>query len=87
MRIGRLAVVLWSFRQLTGSDAEHAAWMRFREMTAAFARQVFPTLTEPVPSRDEVRRLVAAVPGAWETFATAVAQVLSSRQRPEWARS
>jgi len=58
-----------SFRQLTGSDAEHAAWMRFRDMTAAFARQVFPTLTEPVPSRDEVRRLVAAVPGAWETFA------------------
>src|SRR4051794_15288028 len=24
-----------SFRQLTGSDAEHAAWMRFHEMTDA----------------------------------------------------
>ncbi|MEA2430973.1 MAG: hypothetical protein QOI19_1446 [Thermoleophilaceae bacterium] len=58
-----------SFRGLTGDDAEHEAWLRFYAMTAAFARRVFPTLTEPVPSRDEVRRLVAAVPGAWKAFA------------------
>jgi phytoene dehydrogenase-like protein len=58
-----------SFRELTGGDAEHQAWIRFYAMTAAFARRVFPTLTERVPSRDEVRRLVAAVPGAWEAFA------------------
>src|SRR4051812_18830045 len=58
-----------SFRRLTGSDEEHAQWMRFHAMAAAFARRVFPTLTEPVPSRDDVRRLVAAVPGAWEAFA------------------
>src|SRR3954468_11268099 len=38
-------------------------------MCAAAARRLFPTLTEPVPSRDEIRRLLAAVPGAWETFA------------------
>src|SRR3954451_2298858 len=40
-----------SFRDLTGSDAEHAEWMRFYAMAAAFARRVFPTRTEPVPSR------------------------------------
>src|SRR3954469_2044290 len=58
-----------SFRDLTGSDAEHGEWMRFYAMAAAFARRVFPTLTEPLQSRPDVRRLVAAVPGAWETFA------------------
>jgi phytoene dehydrogenase-like protein len=58
-----------SFRRLTGSDEEHRQWMRFHSMTAEFARRVFPTLLEPVPSRDEVRRRVAAVPGAWEAFA------------------
>jgi phytoene dehydrogenase-like protein len=58
-----------SFRALTGADEDHSQWLRFHAMTAAFARRVFPTLTAPLPSRDEVRRLVAAVPGAWETFA------------------
>src|SRR3954447_12327611 len=58
-----------SFRALTGSDEDHSQWQRFHAMTAAFARRVFPTLTEPLPSRDEARRLVAAVPGAWEAFA------------------
>src|SRR4051794_20859496 len=58
-----------SFASLTGSADDHAQWMRFYAMTAAFARRVFPTLTEPVPSRAEARRLVAAVPGAWEAFA------------------
>jgi phytoene dehydrogenase-like protein len=58
-----------SFRALTGSGEDHDAWLRFYEMTSAFARRVFPTLTEPVPARDEVRRLVAAVPGAWEALA------------------
>jgi phytoene dehydrogenase-like protein len=55
-----------AFRRLTGGDEEHGAWMRFYAMAADFARRVFPTLTEPVPSRDEIRRLV---PEAWETFA------------------
>jgi phytoene dehydrogenase-like protein len=58
-----------SFRALTGSDRDHEEWRRFHDMTAAFARRVFPTLTEPVPSREEVRRSVADVPGAWEALA------------------
>src|SRR4051794_4114889 len=58
-----------SLRALTGSDADHDAWLRFYAVTAAAARRLFPTLTGPVPSRDEVRRLLAAVPGAWRMLA------------------
>src|SRR4051794_25626721 len=58
-----------SLRTLTGSDADHESWLRFDATCAAAARRLFPTLTEPVPSRDEIRRILAAVPGAWETFA------------------
>jgi phytoene dehydrogenase-like protein len=62
-RSGRTAA---SFRGLTGSDDEHAAWLRFCSMAAGFARGVFPTLTAPVPRRKDVRTLVG---GAWEAFA------------------
>jgi phytoene dehydrogenase-like protein len=58
-----------SFRALTGSDDDHAEWLRFYAMMAAAGRRLFPTITEPVPSRDEARRLLAAVPGAWEALA------------------
>src|SRR3954452_22475827 len=58
-----------SFRALTGSDRDHTEWLRFYSMTSAFGRRVFPTLTEPVPSHKDVRRLVAAVQGGWETLA------------------
>jgi phytoene dehydrogenase-like protein len=58
-----------SFRALTGAGHEHEAWLRFHSMTSAFARRVFPTLTEPVPSLKEVRRQVAAVSGGWEALA------------------
>jgi phytoene dehydrogenase-like protein len=58
-----------SFEALTGSREDHAAWLRFYDMTAASARRLFPTLLEPVPARNEVRRLLTAVPGAWEALA------------------
>ncbi|MEV4613008.1 NAD(P)/FAD-dependent oxidoreductase [Kitasatospora sp. NPDC049258] len=47
-----------SFRQLTGSDREFDAWREFYGRTARVARRVFPTLTEPLPSRAELRRAV-----------------------------
>ena len=69
-----------SFRALTGSGDEHAEWLRFHEMTAAIGRRLFPTLTEPVPSRADVRRLLAAVPGAWEAIAERpLGEVLAER--------
>jgi phytoene dehydrogenase-like protein len=48
---------------------DHEAWLHFYGMCAAAARRLFPTLLEPVPSHDEVRRLLASVPGAWGALA------------------
>ncbi|WP_338485960.1 NAD(P)/FAD-dependent oxidoreductase [Streptomyces sp. SCSIO 75703] len=47
-----------SFARLTGSDREYEAWRRFQAMTGRVARAVFPTLTEPLPTRAELRRRV-----------------------------
>ncbi|MFD3926169.1 phytoene desaturase family protein [Streptomyces sp. NPDC058614] len=47
-----------AFARLTGSDSEYAAWRRFYGMTGRVAQRVFPTLTEPLPTRDELRRRV-----------------------------
>jgi phytoene dehydrogenase-like protein len=47
-----------SFRDLTGSDAEFQRWQDFYRMTTSVAQRVFPTLTEPLPSRAQVRALV-----------------------------
>ncbi|MFE2190351.1 phytoene desaturase family protein [Streptomyces olivaceus] len=47
-----------SFARLTGSDREFAAWQRFYAMTGHVARRIFPTLTEPLPTREELRRRV-----------------------------
>ncbi|MFJ9243461.1 phytoene desaturase family protein [Streptomyces sp. NPDC101776] len=47
-----------AFARLTGGDREYAAWQRLYGMTGRLAQRVFPTLTEPLPSRDELRRRV-----------------------------
>ncbi|MBL1109006.1 NAD(P)/FAD-dependent oxidoreductase [Streptomyces sp. 5-8] len=47
-----------AFARLTGGDREYAAWQRFYGMTGHVARRVFPTLTEPLPTRDELRRRI-----------------------------
>jgi phytoene dehydrogenase-like protein len=65
----RSARTVTSFRKLTGSSRDHDAWLAFYAMTGAFARRLFPTLLEPVPSRSEVRRLVTSVAGSWEAIA------------------
>lgn len=56
-----------AFARLTGSDREYAAWQRFYDMTGRVARRVFPTLTEPLPTRDELRRTVDDE-DAWRTL-------------------
>ncbi|WP_308129854.1 phytoene desaturase family protein [Kitasatospora aureofaciens] len=56
-----------SFRALTGTDREWEAWRRFYGTTGQVARRVFPTLTEPLPSRAELRRRVGD-DAAWETL-------------------
>lgn len=47
-----------SFAALTGSDREYASWQRFYEQTRHVAERVFPTLTEPLPSRAALRRRI-----------------------------
>src|SRR4051812_27275243 len=41
-----------AFARLTGSNREYEAWQRFYALTGRVARNVFPTLTEPLPARD-----------------------------------
>jgi phytoene dehydrogenase-like protein len=47
-----------SFRTLTGSDREYAAWCDFYADAARLAEVVAPTLIEPLPSPDALRRRV-----------------------------
>ncbi|MFE6823264.1 phytoene desaturase family protein [Streptomyces sp. NPDC057690] len=56
-----------AFARLTGGEREYAAWERFYGMTGRLARRVFPTLTEPLPTRDELRRRVDDEE-AWRTL-------------------
>ena len=55
---GDEAATVESFRRVTGGDADHKAWQRFYAMTAHVAERVFPTVTEPLLSRDDMRALV-----------------------------
>jgi phytoene dehydrogenase-like protein len=54
-----------SFRAVTGGEAEHASWEAFYAMTRRIAQAVFPTLTEPLRSREQLRALLADEV-AWE---------------------
>jgi phytoene dehydrogenase-like protein len=47
-----------AFAKLTGDEREYAAWQRFYGLTGEVAKRVFPTLTEPLPTREELRRRV-----------------------------
>jgi phytoene dehydrogenase-like protein len=56
-----------SFVRLTGSDRDFEAWQRFHSMTGRLAERVFPTLTEPLPTRGELERVVDDEE-AWQRF-------------------
>ncbi|WP_329459393.1 phytoene desaturase family protein [Streptomyces sp. NBC_01497] len=47
-----------SFAELTGGDSEYVAWQQFYGATARVAERIFPTLTEPLPTRAELRERV-----------------------------
>ncbi|HEX4704686.1 MAG TPA: FAD-dependent oxidoreductase, partial [Pseudonocardiaceae bacterium] len=47
-----------SFRRVAGSDSDYERWQDFYRMTTSVAERVFPTLTEPLPSRAHIRSLV-----------------------------
>jgi phytoene dehydrogenase-like protein len=54
-----------SFRRVTGGDGDLAAWEELYGMTRRIAETVFPTMTEPLRSRDELRALVGD-DAAWD---------------------
>jgi phytoene dehydrogenase-like protein len=56
-----------AFARLTGSDREYESWQRFYGMTGRVAERVFPTLTEPLPTRDELRARIDDE-HAWRTL-------------------
>ncbi|MET0695700.1 MAG: NAD(P)/FAD-dependent oxidoreductase [Propionibacteriaceae bacterium] len=73
------AATAQSFREITGGDAEYAAWQGFHAQLERFAAVVAPTLLDPLPRADELRRqldptvwsaLVDRPIGAWleQTF-------------------
>ncbi|MWA09188.1 phytoene desaturase family protein [Streptomyces sp. BA2] len=47
-----------AFERLTGGPREYEAWREFYAMTGHVAEQVFPTLTEPLPTRDALRERI-----------------------------
>ncbi len=55
-----------SFRSVTGSTADRAAWHALYATTRKVAASVFPTLTQPLPSRQRMRELVGSP--AWEAL-------------------
>ncbi|MPY61414.1 phytoene desaturase family protein [Streptomyces spongiae] len=56
-----------AFARLTGSDREYESWQRFYDMTGRVAQRVFPTLTEPLPTREALRARVDDE-DAWRTL-------------------
>ncbi|GAB4589871.1 NAD(P)/FAD-dependent oxidoreductase [Nocardia sp. IFM 10818] len=56
-----------SFVRVTGSDRDFVAWQQFYETTGRLAQRVFPTLTRPLPSRDEMRGIVGDS-ATWEAI-------------------
>ncbi|GAB2697635.1 phytoene desaturase family protein [Nocardia thraciensis] len=56
-----------SFLRVTGGEADHRAWEKFYGMTGRLAERIFPTLTDPLPTRAELQRLVDDS-AAWEAI-------------------
>ena len=61
---GDEAATAESFRALTGRDTEYELFREFYRNTGRMAARVFPTMTEPLLRRSELRRLVDAE-GDW----------------------
>ncbi len=67
-----------SFAAVSGDPRALAAWREFHEMTARVASAVFPTLTGPLPSREQLRAAVG--PADWEAlFERPIGETLRER--------
>lgn len=74
-----------SFRELTGSDDEFAAWQAFYGDVATLAQAVAPTLMQPLPLERDVRAQVD--PRIWdEVVRHPLGRVVESRFRDDTVR-
>ncbi|MEO3977931.1 NAD(P)/FAD-dependent oxidoreductase [Streptomyces sp. CAU 1734] len=68
-----------SFARLTGGESEYAAWREFSAMTARVAERVFPTLTEPLPTRAGLRARIDDETAWRALFEEPVGRVIEQR--------
>jgi phytoene dehydrogenase-like protein len=74
-----------SFRALTGSDEEYAAWRAFYAEVTDFAEAVAPTLLEPLRTERQVREL--AHPTTWDALVeNPLSTVIEERFRDDTVR-
>ncbi|MGH3498791.1 MAG: phytoene desaturase family protein [Nocardioidaceae bacterium] len=74
-----------SFRALTGSGEEYAAWTRFYADVAGMARAVWPTLLSPLPTAAHLRAQLDA--RTWESFMQRpLSEVLEDRFKDDEVR-
>lgn len=67
-----------SFAELTGSEREFAAWERFYGGLRRVAERVFPTLTEPLPTRAALRARIGD-DALWEAlFARPIGEAIEA---------
>ena len=64
---GDAAATAASFARVTGGTSDYVAWQRFYAMVGNVARAVFPTVTAPLLSADDVRQRVGD-DAAWEAL-------------------
>ncbi|MCM2580624.1 phytoene desaturase family protein [Streptomyces meridianus] len=75
-----------AFVRLTGSDREFTAWQRFYGMTQQVAERVFPTLTEPLPTRTALRERIGD-DAAWRAlFERPVGEAIEESFRDDLVR-
>ncbi|MGC5247055.1 phytoene desaturase family protein [Gordonia sp. DT219] len=68
-----------SFARATGGDTEFVAWRRFYEQMGQIARRVFPTLIEPLRSREQMNELVAHADPAADAESAHLWKLLTTR--------
>ena len=68
-----------SFREVTGGTSDWREWQRFYAATTALAQRLFPTMTEPLRSRAQMRTL-AGDDETWEALMEQpIGQVIEER--------
>ncbi|WP_433579809.1 phytoene desaturase family protein [Nocardia brasiliensis] len=75
-----------SFVRLTGSDRDFVAWQQFYGATTRLAERVFPTMTQPLPTRTELRERIGDA-AVWDSlFERPLGELVESTFRDDTVR-